>query len=282
MIYKNLGADHQLPAIGLGTWEMGGREAPEVSQNHLYIDSIQFALSKGLTHIDTAAYYGNGQSEIIVGQAIQAFNRPNVFITTKVWHTQLRKNDLLASAYKSIERLKTNYIDLLLIHFPNPDVPHAESMEALNLLVEQKLVKHIGVSNYSVTQLQDAMRYSSSPIEANQIEYSLNARNAGLYTQNMESEIIPFCLQNNILVIAWRPLGKGKLLQIKPTDLLGKLALKYAKTPAQIALNWVASKPGVITIPKATSQMHIIENAQAVDWSLSAQDILALELEYTS
>ena len=281
MIYKNLGSAHQLPVIGIGTWEMGGRETPDVSQNQVYVEALQFALSQGLTHIDTAAYYGNGQAEIVVGQAIETFNRSNVFITTKVWHTKLRKNDLLASAYKSIERLKTSYIDLLLIHFPNPDVPHAESMEALNLLVEQKLVKNIGVSNYTVAQLTDAMKYSSVPIVANQIEYSLNTRNTGLYTQNMESEIIPFCLQNNILVIAWRPLGKGKLLQIKPTDLLGKLAHKYAKTPAQIALNWVANKPGVVTIPKATSQQHIIENAQAVDWSLSAQDVLALEQEYT-
>lgn len=280
MIYKNLGAGYQIPAIGLGTWEMGGRETPDESQNHKYLDSIQFAISAGLSHIDTAAYYGDGHSERLVGQSIQAFNRSQIFITTKVWHTQLRKNDLLTSAYKSIERLKTNYIDLLLIHFPNPDVPHAESMEALNLLVEQKLVHHIGVSNYTVPQLIDALKYSTAPIVANQVEYSLNARNVGLYTQNMESEIIPFCLQNNILVIAWRPLGKGKLLQLKPSDLLSKLAIKYGKTPAQIALNWVANKPGVITIPKATSQQHIIENVQAVDWNLSTQDRIALELEY--
>jgi diketogulonate reductase-like aldo/keto reductase len=280
MIYKNLTSTVQLPAIGLGTWEMGGREEPDTRKNPVYIEAIQVAISHGLTHIDTAAYYGNGQSEILVGEAIKAFERSNVFITTKVWHTQLRKNDLLTSAYKSLERLKTNYIDLFLIHSPNPAVPHAESMEALNLLVEQKLINHIGVSNYSVPELQDAMKYTSVPIVANQIEYSLNARNKGLYTQNMETEIIPFCTTHNIMVVAWRPLGKGALLQSQTNELLAVMAKKYSKTPAQIALNWVANKPGIITIPKATTKKHILENAQAVDWFLSEPDIQLLEQEY--
>ena len=215
MIYKKI-SDYNVPAVGLGTWEMGGGEQADYSHDRHWITIIRSAIENGLTHIDTAEMYGNGHTEELVGEAIKGFPRQNLFITTKVWLTHLRSNDLFSSFEKSLRQLQTDYIDLYLVHHPNPDIPLEETLMAMNRLVEQKRVRAIGVSNFDISLIKEAVRISSVPISAVQIEYSLLARNSGIYTQNQEKEIIPYCQENQIAVIAWRPLGKPIISDWQP------------------------------------------------------------------
>jgi len=249
LIYKKI-SDYNVPAVGLGTWEMGGGEQADYSHDRHWITIIRSAIENGLTHIDTAEMYGNGHTEELVGEAIKGFPRQNLFITTKVWLTHLRSNDLFSSFEKSLRQLQTDYIDLYLVHHPNPDIPLEETLMAMNRLVEQKRVRAIGVSNFDISLIKEAVRISSVPISAVQIEYSLLARNSGIYTQNQEKEIIPYCQENQIAVIAWRPLGKTNYIRLATNDVIKKIAEKYHATPAQIALIWLIAQKKYISYSK--------------------------------
>jgi len=153
-------------------------------------------------------------------------------------------------------------------------------MKALNFLYKQELIKFIGVSNFSVEQIKEAQDSSQNKIVANQIEYSLLVRNEGNeYINNMESEVIPYCQENDIMVIAYRPLARGKLT--RPSfKILDELAKKYNKNQAQIAINWLISKKKVITIPKSSKIEHLKENLGAVGWKLKPEDIRKLDKEF--
>jgi diketogulonate reductase-like aldo/keto reductase len=252
---KKLKNGFELPVLGFGTWLMGGEREPDYSNDEKDINSIKNALDIGLMHIDTAELYGGGHAEELIAEAIKDFKRENIFITSKVHPKNFRYNDLINSAKNSLKRIKTDYIDLYLLHSTNPDVPIKETMDAMNFLVEKGVVKNIGVSNFSVKQLKEAQKYSKNKIVVNQIEYSLIVRNTGKITENMESEIIPYCQKNDIFVIAWRPLVKG-LITKGNYSILDEISKKYKKTRAQIALNWVISKEDVVTIVKASNIEH--------------------------
>jgi diketogulonate reductase-like aldo/keto reductase len=152
-------------------------------------------------------------------------------------------------------------------------------MKALDFLVKNEITRFIGVSNFSVEQIMEAQKHATQRIVANQIEYNLITRNNGSLTRGMESQIIPYCQQNKILVIAFTPLAKGKLAQ-PGIPLLDELAEKYRKTPAQIALNWLISKPNLITIPKTIKINHLKENLLATGWRLSQEDRRRLDHEF--
>ena len=269
-----------VPSIGLGTWEIGGRYEPDFSHDDQHIKTLQYAIQLGLTHIDTAEMYGGGHTEELVGLAIQGFPRSSLFITSKVWGTHLRHNDLIKAVEKSLCRLKTNYIDLCLIHYPNPEIPLAETLKALNILTEQKVLKYIGVSNFNLELLEEACKQSSVPIAASQIEYNLFQRNLGIYSQDIECEILPFCQKKQIALIAWRPLGKDKFSVLAENPLLKHLAEKYNRTPAQIALNWLISQKNVFAIPKSVSPIHLKENHEAADFHLDSEDLASLSKNF--
>lgn len=277
---KKLGSA-QVPAIGLGTWEMGGRMEPDFSRDMHWIEIIRKGIELGLTHIDTAEMYGNGHTEEIVGEAIRDIPRNVLFITSKVWATNLEYEKLLKACEKSLKRLKTDYLDLYLIHFPNPNIPIEESMAAMNRLVEQKMVKQIGVSNFNRWEMEEAIKHSSYPVVANQIEYSLLARNKGTYVNGAEKEIIPFCRNNQITIIAWRPLGKEKFSLLSGHPLMNELALQYNASAAQIALAWLIAQEGIITIPKTGNLQHLQENVEAMNLVLAKEDLDRLSQAFT-
>lgn len=279
MEFKNLTEDVQIPALGLGTWGMGGKEEKDTTYDKENVLAIKTAIKLGITHIDTAEFYGNGHAEELVGEAIKEFNRKDLFITTKVKGENLSYEDVISAAKRSLKRLGTNYIDLYLIHWPNPDIPLKETMKAMDYLVKEKLVRFIGVSNFSVEEMKEAQKHSENKIVANQIEYNLLVRDKGLFSEDMESEILPYCQEKDILFIAWRPLALGQLA--KPgLPLLDDLARKYNKTQAQIAINWLVSKKNVITIPKATGIEHLKENLGSIGWKLEQKDIVRLDNEF--
>ena len=173
--------------LGLGTWEVGGRMSRDTSRDAEAITAIKKAIELGYTHIDTAEMYGGGHSEELVGLAINDFDRDSLFITTKVLPEHLRYKDVIKSAEGSLKRLKTDYIDLYLIHIPNPKIPIKETMQAMDLLLSQQKIRFIGVSNFSCQQLKEAQGSTENKIVNNQIEYNLLTRRSGMYNVNIES-----------------------------------------------------------------------------------------------
>lgn len=262
----------KIPVIGMGTWGIGGGLSPDYSSDEYSIKALRKGIELGMTLIDTAEMYGKGHSEEIVGEAIKIFPRENLFIVTKVLPENLRYNDLINAAYRSLKRLDTEYIDLYLIHAPNPKIPIKESMQAMEKLFNEGIVKFIGVSNFDVAQIEQARAYlSKTDIVVNQVEYSLIER-------RIEKDILPYCQKNKIIVMAYCPLARGILPK---NQFLKEIGLKYGKTAAQVALNWLIGKDSVVAIPKAIKIEHLKENAESTGWRLSKEDIAQIEKHFS-
>jgi diketogulonate reductase-like aldo/keto reductase len=278
---KSIGkTGESVAAIGLGTWNMGGRESPDYRDDERLIEAIRYAVELGMKHIDSAEFYAAGHAEELVGEAVKQFSRDEVFIATKVWPSNLRYEDVIRSCRRSLERLQLKYVDLYMVHWPNPRIPLQETMKAMEKLAKDGLIRYIGVSNFDVELLEEAMNaLKREEIVANQVEYSLEAR-------EVERELIPFCERNGITVTAYTPLGKGRIPAEAASNtprgkILAEMAQRYGKTPVQIALNWVIWRPNVITIPKAARKEHLEENAGAAGWRLTEEDYKRLSAAYT-
>ncbi len=263
MELKRLGASGvMVPEIGLGTWRYSGGPEP-----------LRRGIELGANLIDTAEMY---RTEDQVGEAIAGI-RDRVFIATKVLGSNLRYDAVLRAADKSLRLLGVDKIDLYQIHWPNPSVPIAETMRAMERLVADGLVDHIGVSNFSVEDMQDAQAaMQNNPIVSNQILYNLRRRRA-------ERDVIPYCLEHDIMVMAYSPLHEGALVgnnggrlrralgMSRDQQTLAEIAGETGKTAAQVALNWVADQEGMIAIPKSNSVGRTEENCAASGWSLTAE-----------
>jgi diketogulonate reductase-like aldo/keto reductase len=265
MDFKRLGRTSvKVSVIGIGTWEMGGGISRDTSRDNEAIRAIRKAIELGMTLIDTAEMYAAGHAEELVGEAIKPFPREQLFIVSKVAPHNLHYADVIKAAEKSLERLKTDWLDLYLIHHPNPQVPLKETITAMEKLVERNSVRFIGVSNFDINQMEEARSYlSKNDIVVNQVDYSLLAR-------SIERDVLPYCVRHQITVMAYRPLAGGELSRNKFLQEIGK---RYEKTAAQVALNWLIAKGNVIVIPKSANIKHLEENAGATGWRLSQDDI---------
>lgn len=265
MDFKRLGRiSVKVPVIGIGTWEIGGGISKDTTHDSEAIRAIRKAIELEMTLIDTAEMYAAGHAEELVGEAIKPFRREQLFIVSKVAPHNLHYSDVIKAAEKSLERLKTDWLDLYLIHHPNPQVPLKETISAMEKLVEQKLVRFIGVSNFDVNQMEEARScLSKNEIVVNQVDYSLLAR-------SIERDVLPYCVRHQITVMAYRPLAGGGLSRNK---FLQEIGQRYQKTAAQVALSWLVAREQVITIPKAVKLDHLEQNAGAVGWKLSKDDI---------
>ena len=269
MNYERLGSsDLTVPEIGLGTWRYSGGPEP-----------LRRGVELGANLIDTAEMY---RTEAAVGEAISGI-RDQVIVATKVLGSHLRYDEVLKAAEQSRRLLAVDKIDLYQIHWPNPRVPIAETMRAMARLVSDGAVAHVGVSNFSVDEMQEAQAAMPNvPIVSNQILYNLRRRSA-------ERDVIPYCRRNDITVIAYSPLHEGALVgnrggrlrralgRNRDNDVLEEVAGKVGKTAAQVALNWVADQEGIIAIPKSNSVDRTEANCAASGWSLTADQRQALE-----
>ena len=221
------------------------------------IRAIKEGLDAGITLVDTAEIY---HSESLVAASIEGRKRDEVFIATKVWPNHLRREDLLKSFDKSLRRLGVSYIDLYQVHWPNPSVPIGETMAAMQELVDGGKLMYVGVSNFTLEQVWEAQAaLPKSELSSVQVDYSLINRNA-------ESGLLPYCEREKVALLAYYPLGHGKL----PNDQrLTAMGSKVRKTGAQVALQWLAGRPGVFPIPRASRSAHVVENAGAGEWELS-------------
>lgn len=250
-------AGKMVSPIGIGTWHIGGGQDADRSDDDAGVAAIRLGLGRGMNLVDTAEMYGAGHTEELVGRAIAGIDREELCIISKVWHNHLRRRDVLSSAKASLSRLGLKYMDLYLVHWPNPEIDIKETIGAMEELVDLGIVRHIGVSNFGVAELEGAMAACRKyEIEANEIKYSLAEKGC-------ERDIIPFCEKNGIRVIAYTPLAKGSVGGIKA---VAEVAVEEGRTPVQVALNYLMRRS--IPIPKASSGRHWDEIAGAMDWRM--------------
>jgi diketogulonate reductase-like aldo/keto reductase len=243
-----------VPEIGIGAWRYSGGVEP-----------LRRGIESGAFLIDTAEVYG---TEEIVGQAVNGI-RDRVFVATKVSGDHLAYDEVLRAADASLRRLDSGRIDLYQLHWPSNRVRIDETMRAMEALVDRGLVRFIGVSNFSLAELRAAQAVMKKyPIVSNQVLYSLERR-------HIEADLLPYCQANEVTIIAFTPLGNGRLARRSeyPSNPAGAKALemvatKVQKTLAQVALNWCTSHPSVIAIPKSNAVARVIENCEASDWRL--------------
>ena len=265
MEFKEFAAGARIPVLGLGTWGVGGMQTADPSRDDEEVEALRLGIDLGVTHIDTAEYYAAGHSEEIVGRAIEPYDRGDLFITTKVWHNHLHYDDLVASMKASLERMALDYVDLYLIHWPNPRVPLEETMRALEHCVDEGYTRYIGVSNFPAPLLAEAQTHlRERRLIADQVEYSLEA-------QKPRTELLPHCQEHGIALVAYTPLAKGRLAKAG-NETLDELAEKYGKTRAQVSLNWLINQENVLAIPKASNIAHLRDNIGALGWRLSDED----------
>jgi diketogulonate reductase-like aldo/keto reductase len=244
-----LNVEASIPVLGLGTWNLLGDECER---------AVEHALTHGYCHLDTADAYGN-HAEVAGGIKASGVKREDIFITTKVWRTDLTHDSLIESAHRLLEELATEYIDLLLIHWPNRDIPIEATLRAMEELRRAGKIRAIGVSNFTEHHLEDALKTGIAVVN-NQVE---------VHPTFNQKELRIFCAARSISVTAYSPLGHGADVN---NSLMRELAQKYDKTPAQIALNWVVAR-GMIAIPKTSRPERIIENLEAIDFEMEERDL---------
>jgi diketogulonate reductase-like aldo/keto reductase len=277
MKYKELVKGAKIPVLGIGTWGMGGKHFADRSKDAESITAIRTAINLGMTHIDTAAYYGAGHTEELVGKAITPYKQKDLFLTTKVYKNNLDYKGVLHSIKSSLERLDVEYIDLYLVHWPSSTVPLKETIKALEQCVDEGYTRFIGVSNFSVHLFQEAQSYLEKyALVADQVYYNLTRTQRPYFSGLSVSDLHPYLVDKDVMLVAWSPLEEGKLA--KPGfSALDEIAAKYGKTQAQVSLNWLISQKNIIAIPKASSVEHIKENVGALGWKLSGADSKRLQ-----
>ncbi len=243
-----------IPAIGLGTWPL---QADDCSR------AVAEALRVGYRHIDTAAMYGNEEA---VGAALAGAGLPRdeVFVTTKVWWEDIAPGRLERSAEASLRRLGLDEVDLLVIHWPSPDVPVEESVPALCRAKAIGLARHVGISNHPVALMRRALAVATEPLVVNQCEY---------HPQLDQSTVIAACRDQGMAFVSYSPLGRGSL-DDDPT--IADIAARHGKTPAQVVLRWHVQQPGVVAIPKSGNPQRIAENIDIFDFALTDAEMARL------
>ena len=256
----------------MGTWGMGGGMHTDSSHDSEAIEALRLGLELGMTLVDTAEMYGAGHSEEVVSKALEDWRKP-VFVASKVSPSHFAHNDLLRSARKSLERLHVKQMDLYQLHWPNSQIPISETMRAMEKLVQEGMVRYIGVSNFSVAQMKEAQAaLSREQIVSNQVEYSLVDR-------AVEEEILPYCQREKVTLIAYSPLGQGRIARGRggPFKVLDEIAERLGKTRSQVALGWLLQQESVVVIPKASDKKHVMQNAAVSGWNLDAKELRDLD-----
>lgn len=251
-IVKANGAD--IPALGFGTFRMPGNEVLEI---------VPQALRLGFRHVDTAQIYGN---EAEVGTALQQSGvaRSDIFLTTKVWVDKYARGSFAASVEESLKKLKTDYVDLLLLHWPGSPVPLAEQVEGLNAVRDAGKVRHIGISNFNTSQMNEAARLSKAPLVTNQVEY---------HPYLDQTKVLDDARRLGMSITAYYAMANGKV----PKDpLLQDIASRHNKTAAQVVLRWLIQQQGVVTLSKTATASRLQENFDVFDFNLTEGEMKAI------
>ncbi len=241
----------KVPALGFGTWQIKGEKCRE---------AVEKALKIGYRHIDTAQAYDN---EEYVGEAIQnsEVDREDIWLTTKIWRSNFQSEDVKSSFEESLEKLQTEYVDLLLIHWPHGQIPFKETLDAMSDLVDEGKVRNIGISNFTTSQMEEVEEVSEKPVLTNQVEY---------HPFLSQDELLEDCRERCMMLTAYSPLARGEVLD---NPLLKEIGDKYDKTLAQITLRWLIQQENVSAIPKSSTEKHQRENFEIFDFELEPEEM---------
>src|SRR3954454_20595946 len=239
-----------IPALGFGTWELRGGTAQRV---------VEAALGIGYPENATAQMYGN-EAEVAAGVAASGIARDGLFVTTKVWPDRFRRGVLERSVEESVQRLGLRP-DLVLLHWPNPDVPLAETIEAPHRVAEQGLPRHIGISNFTTVMIDEAVRLSPRPLVTNQVEY---------HPFLDQDAVLARCRAHGMALTAYCPLARGRVFK---DPLLARIGRSHGKGPGQVALRWLVQQQGVVAIPRSSSVEHARANFEVFDFALSEAEM---------
>jgi diketogulonate reductase-like aldo/keto reductase len=240
----------KIPAIGLGTWELRGRACARL---------VEQAVKLGYRHIDTAQVYEN-EREVGEGLRASGVRREEVFVTTKVWTTHFAPNDLERSTKDSLAKLRLSEIDLLLLHWPNPQVPLSETLGALARVKQLGMVRHIGVSNFTVALIDQAVAACPEPLACDQVEY---------HPYLDQTKVKDACARQGMALVAYSPVAKGR---IKDDATLTRIGRAHGKTAAQVCLRWLVQQ-NVAAIPRTSRIERLSENIDIFDFALSDEEM---------
>ncbi len=238
--------------LGLGTWQNKGESCAK---------SVKQALNMGYNHIDTAQIYEN-ESQVGKGIKKADVDRENFFLASKVWIDQLNKEDVIASTEESLEKLQTDYVDLMYIHWPAGEYSPEETFKGFKQLKERGLIENIGISNFTVSQMEEAMNHAE--IFANQVE---------MHPLLPQERLLQACKENDVELVAYSPLARGEVFNVEEIQ---EVAEKHGVSEAQVSLAWIIEK-GATPIPKASSEEHIRDNFEALEVELDDEDIRKID-----
>ncbi len=242
-----------IPILGFGTWPLTGDQC---------VEAVRTALQVGYRHIDTADFYRNHHA---VGQAVResGVNREEIFLTTKVWRDDLRHDAILTAGKRYLAELQTDYLDLLLIHWPHADIPMEETFAALQSLKDAGVVRGFGVSNFTMKRLEAALRVTDG-ICTNQVE---------CHPSLSQRTLLDYCRSHDIALTAYSPTARGGDLKL---PVIQALAKQYRRSPSQIVLNWLLCKE-IVAIPHSAVAAHITENFATLEWELAHEDVARID-----
>lgn len=240
-----------MPALGLGTWLLSGNKC---------VETVKTALSLGYRHLDTAQIYGNEKD---VGRAVRnsGIKRSDIFLVTKISTSNFLYDDAVESTYKSLEELGSEYIDLILMHWPDSSVPVGETVSAMNELSEKGFVKYIGLSNFPPSKVEEALLFGD--ISCNQVEY---------HPYLSQDSLISHSRSNNYVLTAYCPIAKGRVTGDKTLREIGE---RYSRTASQVTLRWIIQQ-GICAIPKSSGADHLRENIDIFDFELEDKEMEAI------
>ncbi|WP_076427097.1 aldo/keto reductase [Haladaptatus litoreus] len=245
-----------IPKLGLGTWQnTDGEDCAH---------SVKYALDLGYEHIDTAQAYDN---EEYVGEGIEesSVDREDFFLATKVWIDNLEHDDVLETTQNSLDKLGTDYVDLLYVHWPAREYDPEETLAAFDQLYDEGKIEHVGVSNFEPEHLDEAQEILDAPVFANQVE---------MHPLLQQDELHEYAVENDVQLVAYSPLARGEVFDVPE---LNEIAEKHGASEAQVSLAWLTQKENVAVIPKATGEDHIEDNFAALDLELDDEDVAKID-----
>ena len=264
--------------IGIGTWNIGGTfnpnnpmakykgAEPNYANEEAEIAAIRYSIEKGQNHIDCAELYGAFHTDEVVGKAIDGFERTDLFIADKLWKTSVGEGLVRPTVEKMLQKLGTDYLDLLYIHAPWEGIDWQAAIPQIDELIDEGLVLGFGVSNFTVDNMKEAQALARHPIVANQMNFNV------LHKDEVSETLKKYCKENNIQIVAYQPIKRQEVLA---NTTIQQIASNHNATPAQIAIAWLIAQ-GALPIPKAINLSHIDENVMAANVQLSENEILTL------
>ena len=240
----------RIPLIGFGTWDLRGRVCARV---------VEQALRLGYRHLDTAEMYDN-EREVGEGLRASGVKRNEVFVTTKIWPSHFAPRELERAARDCLVRLRLSEVDLMLLHWPNPQIPLSETLGALDKVKRDGLARHIGVSNFTVPLLEQALQISTEPLVCNQFE---------CHPFLDQSKLIAACRQHGVAIVAYSPIAQGR---VRGDEILTAIGAVHKKTAAQVSLRFLVQQD-IVVIPRTSRVERLSENAAIFDFTLSAREM---------